>query len=106
MRSSLVFTALLGALARIVTADEIDDALKPTPTATILNGTIIGTTATVTGPTSTVTVNKFLGIPYAAKPERFSPPQRHATWTSPLNTQNFKNSCMQAFREFINRALR
>ncbi|KAF2648109.1 alpha/beta-hydrolase [Lophiostoma macrostomum CBS 122681] len=80
-------------------ADEVSDALSATPTATIANGRIIGTTTSVAGSTATAAVNKFLGIPYAAAPTgdaRFEPPQAHANWNT-LGTKELPNSCIQVF---------
>lgn len=58
-----------------VVSDGQPQAPKPTvyPTATIDVGEVIGTTTVL--PSSTVTVKKFLGIPFAVSPpERFAPP--------------------------------
>ncbi|KAF2106947.1 Carboxylesterase [Lophiotrema nucula] len=91
--------ALLSAITLVVTADEVSDALSATPTATIASGIIIGTTTSVSGPTGSVAVNKFLGIPFAAAPTgdaRFSPPQAPAPWTT-IETKDFGNSCVQVF---------
>ncbi|KAH9907519.1 Alpha/Beta hydrolase protein [Xylariomycetidae sp. FL2044] len=71
--------------------------VKP-PTATISAGAIIGTSTAV--PSTNVTVNKFLGIPYAAPPVgslRFALPQPPESWANktPLNATGFRNACMQ-----------
>ncbi|KAF2278013.1 alpha/beta-hydrolase [Westerdykella ornata] len=80
-------------------ADEVSDALSATPTATIGAGRIIGTTTAI-GPTgSSIAVNKFLGIPYAAPPtneNRFRPPQPPAPWQT-RDTKQFSASCPQVF---------
>lgn len=100
MHFVLASAAFLVVLAQIVGADEVSDALSATPTATIAPGRIIGTTTSIAGPSGSVTVNKFLGIPYAAPPVgqlRFTPPQAPAPWTTPLVTRDFGNSCVQVF---------
>ncbi|KAF2085966.1 alpha/beta-hydrolase, partial [Saccharata proteae CBS 121410] len=64
------------------------------PSVTIADGVVIGTATS----TANVTVNKFLGIPYAAAPTgslRFAPPQPAKSWTSPLNATAYGHACMQ-----------
>jgi carboxylesterase type B len=65
------------------------------PTATIDSGPIAGTTTTL--PSSTSTVNKFLGIPFAAPPVRFSPPKLPESWEDEYDASSFKSSCIQKF---------
>jgi carboxylesterase type B len=65
------------------------------PSATLDSGVVIGTTTTL--PSSPITVNKFLGIPFAAPPVRFSPPVSPAPWSKPLDTSANKPSCIQQF---------
>jgi hypothetical protein len=65
------------------------------PSATVEAGVIIGTTTSI--PSSATTVNKFLGIPFAAPPIRFSPPQKPRSWSKPLSTKTFKSACIQQF---------
>lgn len=63
------------------------------PTATLDSGLIFGVATQLPGAPGPV--NKFLGIPYAEKPERFTlfkPPKR---WSSPKNTTAFGPSCYQ-----------
>ncbi|KAI9758888.1 MAG: hypothetical protein M4579_002772 [Chaenotheca gracillima] len=70
----------------------------PSATATIDSGVVVGTTTSV--PSATVSVNKFLGIPFAASPpERFSPPAKPASWSSPLDVSAFKPACIQQFND-------
>ncbi|KAF2670828.1 alpha/beta-hydrolase [Microthyrium microscopicum] len=90
----------LRVITQTVYADEVSDALKPTPTATVASGQIIGTTTQITGATGSVTINKYLGIPYAAPPtgtNRFSTPQPPTKWTTPLSTTKYASSCVQVF---------
>ena len=64
------------------------------PTVTIDSGAVIGTTTIL--PSSTVVVNKFLGIPFAiSPPKRFSPPVPVPKWPAPRKAQAFTNACMQ-----------
>lgn len=66
------------------------------PTAIIDSGAVIGTTTNL--PSSTVTVNKFLGIPFAVSPpERFSPPIPVPKWWDPRQAKAFTSACMQQF---------
>jgi hypothetical protein len=44
------------------------------PDVTLASGRLIGNTTSL--PVATVTVNKYLGIPFAASPQRFSPPTK------------------------------
>jgi acetylcholinesterase len=67
-----------------------------TPTATLDSGPIFGLTTTLPAASP---VNKFLGIPYAAKPQRFSRAEKPGPWTRPLNATRFGPSCRQLFVE-------
>ncbi|RCI11520.1 hypothetical protein L249_7714 [Ophiocordyceps polyrhachis-furcata BCC 54312] len=64
------------------------------PTVTIDSGPLFGLATTLPG-AATKPVNKFLGIPYAAKPDRFRPSKRPQTWTEPRNATAFRPSCIQ-----------
>ncbi|KAF2790457.1 alpha/beta-hydrolase [Melanomma pulvis-pyrius CBS 109.77] len=106
---TMLFTATILAvftvIARVVSTGEVCDALRTTPTATINAGQIIGTTTNIAGPTGSVAVNKFLGIPYATAPTgslRFAPPQAPANWSS-RDTKAFGNSCIQVFAPLSSR---
>ncbi|KAF2270156.1 alpha/beta-hydrolase, partial [Lojkania enalia] len=69
------------------------------PTAEIADGRIIGTTTKIAGPTGSILVNKFLGIPFAAPPIgnlRFSPPHAPPKWII-RDAKEFENSCVQVF---------
>lgn len=63
------------------------------PSATLDSGVIIGTTSSPPG--STVTVNQFLGVPFAAKPVRFGMPEPPCKWMEPLNTTKHAPACLQ-----------
>ncbi|RDA87077.1 hypothetical protein CP532_0199 [Ophiocordyceps camponoti-leonardi (nom. inval.)] len=64
------------------------------PTVTIDSGPLFGLATSLPG-AATNPVNKFLGIPYAAKPERFRPSKRPQTWTRARNATAFRPSCIQ-----------
>jgi hypothetical protein len=64
------------------------------PTAVLHPGRVIGTTTIL--PSSTATVNQFLGIPYAiTPPKRFLPPERLVKYDGPLNATQLPHLCMQ-----------
>lgn len=88
MIQSLLMSLFLGAGAFTNAA--------PAPTAVVDAGVIIGTTTTL--PSSTVKVNKFLGIPYAQPPvdqRRFLPPEPITTFTqSPLKATAWGSKCL------------
>lgn len=67
----------------------------PNPTATIANGYLVGTATTV--PSSTVTVNQFLGVPFAEPPTRFSTPEAQGPWSSALTVTAQPPACIQQF---------
>lgn len=67
------------------------------PTVTIDAGVIIGTTTAI--PSATATINQFLGVPFAqSPPQRFSPPQPPAPYSSPLIAQQWSPACIQQFQ--------
>ena len=66
------------------------------PTVTIEAGRIQGTARQL--PDSTVTVNQYLGVPFARPPIndlRFSPPQAVESWDGILEATEKRNACMQ-----------
>ncbi|KAH9828096.1 Type-B carboxylesterase lipase, partial [Teratosphaeria destructans] len=67
------------------------------PTVTLPNyGTIQGTSSTLRA--AIAPINKFLGIPFASPPTRFSPAVPPTPWhPSILNTTAWKPSCIQQF---------
>jgi hypothetical protein len=68
---------------------------NPGPTATISSGVVHGVATIVPG--SSITVNKFLGIPFAAQPERFSPARPPAPWPTPYEATSYGPACIQQF---------
>ncbi|EWZ28930.1 hypothetical protein FOZG_17368 [Fusarium oxysporum Fo47] len=75
------------------------------PTASILNGIILGTTTRVpTAPTPVV--NQYLGVPFAkSPPERFLPPEDPEPWTSIWNATYYRPSCIQHFANDVFRKI-
>lgn len=70
---------------------------KTRPTATIDSGPVVGVaTQLAEAPHS---VNKFLGIPFAGKPERFSLAKPPAPWHDPFKADEFGPSCPQYYLE-------
>lgn len=63
------------------------------PTATIDSGVVVGMPTSL--PNSNVTVNKFLGIPFAEPPVRFSPPEAVASWDSVYDASAYRPACLQ-----------
>ncbi|KAF4970859.1 hypothetical protein FSARC_2225 [Fusarium sarcochroum] len=80
-----------------VGAAEATTSSAPSPTAALDSGPIVGLTTSL--PAGTAPVNKFLGIPYAAKPERFSRAKKPKPWTKSFNASEFGASCRQLFVE-------
>lgn len=84
-KSSAALWALLG----LVTA-----APNHAPTVVLRPGRVIGTTTGL--PSSTATVNKFLGIPFAVTPpKRFLPPERLARYDGPVDATRHPPLCIQ-----------
>jgi carboxylesterase type B len=89
-----MFTKLLCLLgASLALLPSASHAAAPAPSATLEAGVIVGTTSTAPG--STVTINQFLGVPFAAKPVRFGMPKPPSKWTNPLKTTRQAPSCLQ-----------
>ncbi|MCJ1311332.1 hypothetical protein MMC25_005003 [Agyrium rufum] len=66
------------------------------PTVTISAGQVVGVNIAV--PSASVTINKYLGIPFAASPPvRFAPPSAPAIFNAPLDASSFKAACIQQF---------
>ena len=88
---------LLLTLALAITAASVpcNTTTNTRPTATIDSGVVVGTTTSL--PFSSNTVNKFLGIPFAEPPVRFSPPQPVEPWQSTYDASEYKPACIQQF---------
>lgn len=82
---------LLGAVFALLPS--ASQAALGAPSATLEAGVIVGTTSTAIG--STVTVNQFLGVPFAAKPVRIGLPEAPCKWKKPLNMTKKAPSCLQ-----------
>ncbi|KAF2191540.1 alpha/beta-hydrolase [Zopfia rhizophila CBS 207.26] len=99
-----VAVALLTILAQAI-CDPVDDALSVTPTATLAKGVIRGTTTSIAGDSTSLAVNKFLGIPFATPPVgslRFTPP-KPTSWAEPKDAKEFKSACIQVFSPLSDR---
>jgi hypothetical protein len=81
--------ATLWALLGLATA-----APSHAPTVVLRPGRVIGTTVTL--PSSTATVNKFLSIPYAVTPpKRFLPAERLVRYDGPVDATQPAPLCIQ-----------
>ncbi|KAJ3494779.1 hypothetical protein NLG97_g3854 [Lecanicillium saksenae] len=65
------------------------------PTATIDTGILVGTT--VSEPTISSAINKFLGIPFAKPPARWELPTKAESWQGSRDATQFGNACHQLF---------
>ncbi|KAG9789901.1 alpha/beta-hydrolase, partial [Aureobasidium melanogenum] len=65
------------------------------PTVTIDSGPVVGVATSPAG--ATATVNKYLGIPFAASPIRFAPPVKPTPWTTPFDASKYGPACIQQF---------
>lgn len=92
--------AIVNALAVLLLSANAALASTCLPEATIASGVIIGTTTSLSA--ATATVNKFLGVPFAAPPQRFSPPTQAPAWAQPLNASAWKPACIQQFNCRLN----
>ncbi|KAL0943159.1 para-nitrobenzyl esterase [Colletotrichum truncatum] len=71
-------------------------ASPPTrPTVTVSSGVIHGVSTNL--PKKGATVNKFLGVPYAAPPARFERPTFPEPWKKPFKATKFGPACLQNF---------
>ncbi|KAE9989657.1 hypothetical protein EG327_002420 [Venturia inaequalis] len=68
----------------------------PGPTVTIASGVVVGKTTTISNqPSVTAQAKAYLGVPFAQSPPlRFSPPVAAAAWSSPIQAQALKPSCI------------
>lgn len=70
------------------------------PTVTLAGGFVVGTTTSLTS--ATATVNQYLGVPFAAPPQRFALPSKVVPWTTPLNASVRSSACIQqVFSAFL-----
>lgn len=63
------------------------------PTATIDSGLAVGVATSVDG--ASATVNKFLGIPFAASPTRLALPETPTPWTSTYPATRYGPACLR-----------
>jgi hypothetical protein len=67
------------------------------PSATIDSGVVIGLQTSLPG--SVLPINKFLGIPYAAPPVRFSPAVKPTPWNTSYYATQLGPSCIQVWKQ-------
>lgn len=84
------------AVALFLTGDAVAaSASSASPTVTIDSGAVVGTATLLAD--ATVTVNKYLGIPFAASPTRFAPPVKPTAWKSAYHATKYGPACIQQF---------
>ncbi|OQV05709.1 hypothetical protein CLAIMM_10396 [Cladophialophora immunda] len=71
------------------------------PSVEIDSGVVVGITKTDN--TSGLQLNAFLGIPFAAPPVRWGPPQRPAPWKTPFSASRYGPACVQQFNYPLSR---
>lgn len=76
------------AAQRLLAAGVVSVASAGAPIAQTTTGPVLGIN-TATGGAA------FLGIPFAAPPQRWGPPVPHAPWTTPLNASTYGAGCIQ-----------
>jgi len=103
--------ASLATAVVIATLSSLADA-QSSPTAQAHNGIFTGTRSSITNPTATA-VNKFLGMPYAKKPDRFSPAVEADTSSANIKATSFGNACIKIqnsgewfFKQYVNGAFK
>ncbi|TDZ38241.1 putative secreted lipase [Colletotrichum spinosum] len=81
----------------LLVANSAATCTKPStqPTAILSSGPIQGISTTLAN--ASLSVNKFLGVPYAAPPVRFALPEPPQPWTRPLNATDFGPACLQSY---------
>ncbi|KIW42608.1 uncharacterized protein PV06_06140 [Exophiala oligosperma] len=86
---------IVGDAAPASVASVASVASSTAPTVTIDSGAVVGTTTLLAG--ATVTVDKYLGIPFAASPTRFAPAVKPTPWKSPYRATKYGPACIQQF---------
>ncbi|KAL2797352.1 Alpha/Beta hydrolase protein [Aspergillus keveii] len=92
--------ALLSFVA-VASAAACTPTYNSSPTAIIDSGAIVGTTTEISLSSATATVNKFLGIPFAEKPERFRLPEPVKPWADPLDASQHGPACYQQLTDAV-----
>lgn len=99
-------TALLTALTLSVnvagTPLNARQAAAARPTATVDSGSVIGTTTSIP---SVGTANKYLGIPFARIPARFSPSVTITNFSGSFDASNYGFTCYQQFIPLVGQPL-
>lgn len=71
----------------------LNQARQNVPSATIDSGVVVGVQTSVSN--SPNLVDKFLGLPFAASPTRFSPAQTATPWSQPYMATRNGPACIQ-----------
>jgi para-nitrobenzyl esterase len=79
--------ALLAAAAAATSALAVASAQPQAPVVQTTAGPIVGITTT--------TGYAYLGVPFAAPPQRWGPPVPPTPWTAPLNASTFRAGCIE-----------
>ncbi|KAL2841724.1 Alpha/Beta hydrolase protein [Aspergillus pseudoustus] len=82
-------------LAALASAAACTPTYNSRPTAIIDSGAIVGTTTQIAVASATATVNKYLGIPFAEKPERFRLPKPVKPWHDFFDASQYGPACYQ-----------
>ncbi|KAH8805212.1 Alpha/Beta hydrolase protein [Xylogone sp. PMI_703] len=85
--------AIISRITVVLSAIWAVNATHFLPVVSLASGVVIGTTTSV--PSAIATVNQFLGVPFAAPPERFSPPSKPRRWKKPLDASSRSPACIQ-----------
>lgn len=88
-------TVFLSLLALPLSTLALPTANSTRPQVKINAGVVVGVTKTSN--ISDLSVNAFLGVPFAAKPVRWAPPKPHAGWSTPLDASTLGPACIQQF---------
>lgn len=94
-RSLLISISFALLLSQNASCSLVRDGYSSSPTVTIDSGPVVGQATSV--PEGKVTINKYLGVPFAASPVRFEPPTAPTPWKKPLDATNYRPGCIQQF---------
>ncbi|KAJ9641752.1 uncharacterized protein PV06_03775 [Exophiala oligosperma] len=93
MKSFVGFVAIAAICA--LSADAAAIVTSAAPSVTIDSGPVVGTTTSPPG--ASATVDKYLGIPFAASPVRFAPATKPTPWREPFQATKYGPACIQQF---------
>ena len=98
-KALLFFPLFRSSLAVPAAQNNGQDESAVAPTVTIDSGVVIGVQTSV--PNSPNKVNKYLGLPFAASPTRFAPPQTATPWSGPYMATENGPACIQVRTSLI-----